>query len=120
MKVQDIIKETTSAAIAAVVAPMGTMKRRKQLVNAAPNPAASQDARQRVAIPLRLRNLPMAELQDEMVQAKRDGRMIWKAMSAEINRRAKGSRFEPKGQSIIHKPIGTIQQTNPTTDQEPK
>ena len=100
MKVQDIIKETTSAAIAAVVAPMGTMKRRKQLVNT---------ATPKTAIPPRLKNLPMDELQNKMVQAKRDGRTIWKAMRAEINRRASGSRFEPKGTSVIHKPIGTIQ-----------
>ncbi len=87
MKIQDIINETTSAGIASVAAPMGTISRRKK-----PKTLLASADRSST-----YRNWDMDKLQDEMIKARKQGRLVWRAMNNELNRRIETGRLGKGG-----------------------
>jgi len=88
MKIQDIINETTSAGgIASVVAPMGVMSRRKK-----PKTLLAS-----VGDNMTFRNWDLDKLQDEMVKARKQGRLAWQGMQSELNRRIESGRLGKGG-----------------------
>ena len=91
MKIQDIINETTSAGIASVAAPMGVMSRRKnpKTLLASTGTASADTAT--------WQNWDMDKLQDEMIKARKQGRLSWRAMNNELNRRIETGRLGKGG-----------------------
>ena len=109
MKIQDIINETTSAGIASVAAPMGVMSRRKKPKTllastdlAAERTKASQQAAERTKASRRAdtatwQNWDINKLQEEMIKARKQGRLAWRAMNKELNRRIETGRLGKGG-----------------------
>jgi len=90
MKIQDIINETTSAGIASVAAPMGVMSRRKK-------PKTLLASTDLAADTATWQNWDMDKLQDEMIKARKQGRLSWRAMNNELNRRIETGRLGKGG-----------------------
>ena len=88
MKIRDIINESTSAGgVASVAFPMGTISRRKK-----PKTLLASADRSST-----YRNWDMDKLQDEMIKARKQGRLAWRAMNKELNRRIETGRLGKAG-----------------------
>ncbi len=88
MKIRDIINESTSAGgVASVAFPMGTISRRKK-----PKTLLASADRSST-----YRNWDMDKLQDEMIKARKQGRLVWRAMNNELNRRIETGRLGKGG-----------------------
>ena len=88
MKIRDIINESTSAGgVASVAFPMGTISRRKK-----PKTLLASADRSST-----YRNWDMDNLQDEMIKARKQGRLVWRAMNNELNRRIETGRLGKGG-----------------------
>ncbi len=88
MKIRDIINESTSAGgVASVAFPMGTISRRKK-----PKTLLASADRSST-----YRNWDMDNLQDEMIKARKQGRLAWRAMNKELNRRIETGRLGKGG-----------------------
>ena len=88
MKIRDIINESTSAGgVASVAFPMGTISRRKK-----PKTLLASADRSST-----YRNWDMDKLQDEMIKARKQGRLAWRAMNNELNRRIETGRLGKGG-----------------------
>jgi len=88
MKIRDIINESTSAGgVASVAFPMGTISRRKK-----PKTLLASADRSST-----YRTWDMDKLQDEMIKARKQGRLAWRAMNKELNRRIETGRLGKAG-----------------------
>jgi len=90
MKIQDIINETTSAGIASVAAPMGTISRRKK-----PKTLLASADRSST-----YRNWDLEKLHAELIKARHQGRGTWQDMQLELLRRAEQGKFGKSGARI--------------------